>query len=145
GSITDLAVSFREVDLREADFAGRLTIAIAAFPRRVIAGPPRAVLVALAWWRCGCSRSPFRIWNASGRFAKGACCCTAIRFMLATRRFPDAVPRRARRMTVPLEFRLSASGLCRSCAPGCGLAGELTDTPVGVRLAGTELWQRAHP
>jgi hypothetical protein len=41
-----LAVDFREVDLRDADFAGRLTIAIAAFPRWVIAGPPRGVLVA---------------------------------------------------------------------------------------------------
>jgi hypothetical protein len=43
-----LAVDFREADSREADFAGRLTIVIAAFPRRVIAGPPRAVLLAAA-------------------------------------------------------------------------------------------------
>src|ERR1700751_2144968 len=37
GSITGL-VDFRDVDLWDVDFAGRLTIAIAAFPRRVIAG-----------------------------------------------------------------------------------------------------------
>jgi hypothetical protein len=56
--------------LRDADFAGRLTIAIAAFPRRVIAGPPRAVLVTLPWSRCKCSLSRFRIRNAAGLFAQ---------------------------------------------------------------------------
>src|SRR4029077_7594721 len=37
-------VALRRADMRYADFAARLAIVTDAFPRRVIAGPPRAVL-----------------------------------------------------------------------------------------------------
>jgi hypothetical protein len=130
GSITGLAVEFREVDLRDADFVGRLTIAIAAFPRRVIAGPPRAVLVTRLGRAANAGGLGFEFGMLSGALGRRACCCTAFRFMLATRRFPNAAPRGARQIIVPLQFRLSASGLCRSCAPVAGLAEKLKNTAI---------------
>src|ERR1700758_4141375 len=89
----DLAGDLRKADLRETDFAGRLTIAIAAFPGPGDTRTLARCLVGLAAIVPRIEPVTVSDLQCLRRFAIGACCCTAFRFMLATRPIPEAVSR----------------------------------------------------
>jgi hypothetical protein len=122
-------VDFREVDLRDADFAGRLTIAIAAFPRRVIAGPPRAVLVTRLGRAANAAGLGFEFGMRSGVLSRRLL-LHRISLHVSNPAISGRGPARRSANYSPLEFRLSASGLCRSCAPVAGLAEKLKNTAI---------------
>src|SRR5206468_7052449 len=109
---------------------GRLAIVTDAFPRRVIAGPPPAVLAPVQSVPRIRSRASWPI-QRSLPLLRSISLHVSNPGAFRTRRMPLPATK------VPFEFRLCASGLCRACAPAAGLAEKLKNTA-------DEYPQRAH-